>query len=197
METINKYGEDVTEEIESVGGFSKQEIEEFVYNNRARYYAVFKKNENKRFFLHFNWAALLLSVYWMFYRKMYVEGIVFMLVSTLLSACLLTVSGYAVAAAKVPIQEQYTAAISASARTNARANCPSTSASAVSNKVCGIIRMRISVAGSSNQLSLANSSLCSPTNIAEKPDVFIIAAKTAAISVKMPRPQTAPTTTGR
>lgn len=107
MTTINKYGEIVTQEEETVGGYTKADICTFVYNNSEYYYKVFKKNENKRFFLHMNWAALLLSVYWMFYRKMYVEGILFMLASTLLSLCVLAASLYTLQAEITRIQAQY------------------------------------------------------------------------------------------
>lgn len=57
----------------------------FIGNNHAHYIHAFKKNENKKRFIHFNWSAALFSTTWMFYRKMYIEGLVFLLVTTILS----------------------------------------------------------------------------------------------------------------
>ena len=43
MTTINKYGEIVSQEEETVGGYTKADICTFVYNNSEYYYKVFKK----------------------------------------------------------------------------------------------------------------------------------------------------------
>ena len=75
----NKFGEVVQTEEEKINGISTYEISLFIEKNEERYIRIFKKYENRKFFLHINWAALFLSVYWLFYRKMYKQGVAFLL----------------------------------------------------------------------------------------------------------------------
>lgn len=72
---------------EEINGIPVSEYMTFIENNESRYIEIFKKNEKKKWFLSMNWAAFFFSVYWMFYRKMYIEGIIYMLITTVLSVC--------------------------------------------------------------------------------------------------------------
>lgn len=59
----------------------------FIGSNAARYMEIFRENKNRRVFLHTNWAAFFLPVYWLFYRKMVLHGIAFCLAQVLLVSC--------------------------------------------------------------------------------------------------------------
>lgn len=78
------YGDENSEE--TVNGIPVTDYILFIENNNDRYLEVFKNNENKKWFLHMNWAAFFFTVYWMFYRKMFLEGLIFLLLNFVFSA---------------------------------------------------------------------------------------------------------------
>ncbi len=59
---------------ESINGVRVMELSLMIERNGSRYLKIFRKNEQKRAFLHTNWAAFFLGIYWFFYRKMYGYG---------------------------------------------------------------------------------------------------------------------------
>ena len=95
MEQYDRFGERLETEEEFLCGHSQSELIIFVEKNGGRYYEIFKKNKSKKAFFHINWAAMFLSVYWMFYRKMYKEGILFLVFIQILSALLATTALFA------------------------------------------------------------------------------------------------------
>ncbi len=68
---FDRFGERIETEEEKINDIGKIEMASFIEINQERYLNIFKKNENRKFFLHMNWAAMFLSIYWMFYRKMF------------------------------------------------------------------------------------------------------------------------------
>lgn len=56
----------------------------FIDKNASRYVEIYSKNEGKKFFLSWNWAAFFFNVNWMFYRKMYKNAILFSLLYSLI-----------------------------------------------------------------------------------------------------------------
>lgn len=95
MSELNRFGETVSSSEETLNGHSKADVMSFIENNNGRYYEIFKRNENRKFFLNMNWAAFFLSCYWIFYRKMYKAGVIFIVVSGILGSisalCAITV----------------------------------------------------------------------------------------------------------
>lgn len=79
MDAFNQYEPYIPEE--TVNGYTQSEILTFVGSNGERYYNLFRKHEKKKLFFHMNWSACILTIYWMFYRKMYVEGILYLLLT--------------------------------------------------------------------------------------------------------------------
>lgn len=71
-----------------IDGMGQAELENFIEKNSARYISVFKKNNGKKFFLSFNWAAFFFCVSWLLYRKMYKYAIIAFLISGLLTVLL-------------------------------------------------------------------------------------------------------------
>lgn len=57
---------------------------EFIGNRANDYIEIFKKHENKKFFISFNPFAFFLGISWMYYRKMFVHAIITSVVSLLL-----------------------------------------------------------------------------------------------------------------
>ena len=49
----------------------------FIDKNASRYVDIYAENENKKFFLSWNWAAFFFGVNWMCYRKMYKNAVFF------------------------------------------------------------------------------------------------------------------------
>lgn len=88
----DRFGEVIEIEDEKINDISINEIGNFIENNRLRYIDIFKKNENKKIFLHMNWAAMFLSIYWMFYRKMYKAGVLFLLCLCIFSTLIFSLS---------------------------------------------------------------------------------------------------------
>ena len=88
VRTVDAFGEPI-DGIDTINGIPVTDYSTFIGGNSSRYIALFRKNEKKKWFLSMNWAAFFLSVYWMFYRKMYLQGLIFLLVSMVLSSCLM------------------------------------------------------------------------------------------------------------
>jgi len=86
VDEYNRFGEPVSSSDETINGQSKVDVLNFIGNNNGRYYEIFHKNSGRKFFLSMNWAAFFLSVYWLFYRKMYLAGILFILISSILGS---------------------------------------------------------------------------------------------------------------
>ena len=76
-----------------IDGINKSDWEAFVGKKAERYVRIFAKNNGKKWFVHFNWAAALLGFSWMFYRKMYKFAIIgyaaLFLITALLSLLLM------------------------------------------------------------------------------------------------------------
>lgn len=80
---------------ELVNGIEKSKWCAYIENNTERYMPVFEKKQNKKYFLFPNIAAMFFGLYWLFYRKMFKEGLIFaacnfvlsILLSILLLAC--------------------------------------------------------------------------------------------------------------
>ena len=66
-------------------GIEKIKWLSFLEVGYSRYMNVYEKYENKKFFLHINWAAFFFGIGWMIYRKMYKLAAIFMIVFMLLS----------------------------------------------------------------------------------------------------------------
>ena len=49
-------------------------LHDFIGRNSRRYCDIFEENENKKVFVHTNWAAFFFGPAWMFYRSMYAWG---------------------------------------------------------------------------------------------------------------------------
>lgn len=69
----------------TLDGMRVTDIASFVDKNGARYMEIFRKNEGKKRFIHTNWAAFFLGIYWFFYRKMYKWGIISLVLTLLIS----------------------------------------------------------------------------------------------------------------
>lgn len=89
---FDRFGERIETEEEKINDISKIEMASFIESNQERYISIFKKNENRKFFLHMNWAAMFLSIYWMFYRKMFKIGALFLLCLGIFSTLIFSIS---------------------------------------------------------------------------------------------------------
>lgn len=87
----DRFGDAITTEDLKISDIEKSELASFIENNNERYLEIFKKNEDKKYFLHMNWAAMFLSIYWMFYRRMFKEGAMFMLAMFIFSCVIFSV----------------------------------------------------------------------------------------------------------
>lgn len=88
----DRFGDPIVSEEVGINGFEKIELASFIEKNNARYLEIFRKNEGRKFFLNMNWAAMFLSIYWMFYRKMFLEGFLFLVVVFIFSTTIFSVS---------------------------------------------------------------------------------------------------------
>ncbi len=70
--------------VETISGFPVGDWRLFVDGNYMRYLRVFYRNENKKSFLHMNWAAFFGPGLWSFYRKLFLRGMILLLVQILL-----------------------------------------------------------------------------------------------------------------
>ena len=60
----------------------------YIEKKTERYMPIFEKNKDKKFFASPNIAAMLCGMFWLFYRKMYKEGAIFIAVNFILSLLL-------------------------------------------------------------------------------------------------------------
>ena len=60
---------------ELLNGVKKADWHFFIDKNASRYVDIYAENENKKFFLSWNWAAFFFGVNWMCYRKMYKNAV--------------------------------------------------------------------------------------------------------------------------
>lgn len=70
---------------EEINGVPVSQWSNMLEKNSGRYLSIFRKNEHKRVFLHINWAAFFFTIYWFFYRKMYLYGILSLAVTLFIS----------------------------------------------------------------------------------------------------------------
>ncbi len=66
-------------------GIKISDYASFIDQKSDRYLDIFRKNENKKIFVHTNWAAFFFCIYWFFYRKMYAKGLLALLSIVLVS----------------------------------------------------------------------------------------------------------------
>ena len=64
-------------------GIEIEKWKKFIDDKSVDYIEIFRKNENKKFFASFNIWAFLFGSSWVFYRKMYLEGIITVLLEML------------------------------------------------------------------------------------------------------------------
>ena len=69
---------------ELLDGVKKADWHFFIDKNASRYVDIYAKNEGKKFFISWNWAAFFFSTNWMFYRKMYKKAVIFTLLYSLM-----------------------------------------------------------------------------------------------------------------
>ena len=60
----------------------------YIEKKTERYMPIFEKNKDKKFFASPNIAAMLCGVFWLFYRKMYIEGLIYTAINFVLSLIL-------------------------------------------------------------------------------------------------------------
>lgn len=73
----------VSDDVPQIKGLAKCEWDKYIGKNADRYMGIFEKNEGKKAFFSLNFAALLFSFNWMFYRKMYKYGLIYLLITVL------------------------------------------------------------------------------------------------------------------
>ena len=73
---------------ERLMGLRQADVEAFVEKNVERYIPIFKKNEGKKKFTSWNWSAALFPAEWMFYRKMYRQGALYLVIVNVISILL-------------------------------------------------------------------------------------------------------------
>ena len=72
-------------EYSSSTSYTDSELSLFLEKNQPYYMEKFKTMEKTSDKKSWNWSAFLCTSYWMFYRKMYVEGIIYIVGNTILS----------------------------------------------------------------------------------------------------------------
>ena len=75
----------ISSEEELLDGVKKADWHFFADKNSSHYVDVFAKNEGKKFFLSWNWAAFFFGINWVFYRKMYKNGALLALLYSFIS----------------------------------------------------------------------------------------------------------------
>ena len=72
---------------ELLNGVKKADWHFFIDKNASRYVDIYAEDENKKFFLSWNWAAFFFGVNWMCYRKMYKNAALFAVIYSVLALC--------------------------------------------------------------------------------------------------------------
>ena len=75
-------------EEELINSIEKSKWCAYIEKNTERYIPIFEKNQNKKHFLFPNIAAMFFGFYWLFYRKMFKEGLIFIACNFVLSIVL-------------------------------------------------------------------------------------------------------------
>lgn len=70
---------------ELLDGIKKSDWHWFIDKNASRYVDIYAKNEGKKFFLSWNWAAFFFNIKWLFYRKMYKIAVLFILLYSVIN----------------------------------------------------------------------------------------------------------------
>lgn len=70
----------------------KSDLDVFIDKNIDRYNKIFTKNQEKKVFISFNFAAFFLSFIWLMYRKMYKYAAIYLTISTILLLSLTVVA---------------------------------------------------------------------------------------------------------
>lgn len=73
---------------ERIAGIPVKDMTAFVDKNAEFYIPVFKKNGTKKRFKSWNWTAAFFPAYWLFYRKMYSQGALYIVVVNAVSLLL-------------------------------------------------------------------------------------------------------------
>ncbi len=81
----------IEKEEDTIDGANVSELSLFIGQNSSRYVEIFAKNKGKKIFFNMNWSAFFFNIYWMFYRKMYKYGIIFLIVSMMFSIALTSI----------------------------------------------------------------------------------------------------------
>lgn len=75
---------------ETINGMSVTDLSLKINKNSARYLKIFRKNQDKKVFIHFNWKAMLFGAYWFFYRNMKGYGLLWLLMSMIVAVTSMT-----------------------------------------------------------------------------------------------------------
>ena len=90
------FGNGTHEEADSsndmLNGINKSDLHLFIDKNSSRYVDIYAKNENKKYFINWNWAAFFFGANWLSFRKMYKNAAIYLLISNLLSACIIIIA---------------------------------------------------------------------------------------------------------
>ena len=81
----------IEKEEDTIDGANVSELSLFIGQNSSRYVEIFAKNKGKKIFFNMNWSAFFFNIYWMFYRRMYKYGIIFLVVSMMFSIALTSI----------------------------------------------------------------------------------------------------------
>ncbi|MBR2860828.1 MAG: DUF2628 domain-containing protein [Clostridia bacterium] len=85
---LKRIPEELHDPDSMIDNMGEHRVFAFVEKNTEHYLKAFKRGNNKKIFPSFNWSAFFFNVYWMVYRKMYVEALVTYLISRVVSlAC--------------------------------------------------------------------------------------------------------------
>lgn len=94
---------------ELLDGVRKADWHFFIDKNASRYVDIYTKNEGKKFFLSWNWAAFFFGFNWLCYRKMYKFACLYIVVDLILTI-VLTALGVGIYAPKLEPHFQNVAA---------------------------------------------------------------------------------------
>ncbi|MBO5746965.1 MAG: DUF2628 domain-containing protein [Clostridia bacterium] len=76
------------DKVERIDGMPISDVTVFVEKNIEHYIPAFKKNAGKKRFIGWNWSAALFPTYWLFYRKMFRIGALFLVAINVISLLL-------------------------------------------------------------------------------------------------------------
>ena len=73
------------QDTDTINGVPTVQLSMMIEKKGGRYLEIFRKNESKMVFVHTNWAAAFMGIYWFFYRKMYWYGVAWLLLSCMIT----------------------------------------------------------------------------------------------------------------